>query len=511
MHRQHFFVAALMSCFAAAIVLYSNNGIGQQRAPGPSDAVQDAQTPRQVEAKRPEQQKNNHDQSTIFEGANAPASSPVLESQPDQGKMLGFDFARDPLNAKRPMQPPEEIMKNDIAEKPKVTAAQRKLLEQRYDLKPRLDSTVKMSRGKPIAVGPTARLPKGVTWQSLAQMSSGEIRKQNLFPYPSLPHPKHASGGMVFPQAQIEMFPRLERFDVEFDLPEPFLPEFPPAIFLQSRPELGDVSRGEVVSINNFFRLFKDILTPVQLDGLQFLVTPFPQEEFNPTDDRKTVQPSLGVTCLDCHINGHTTGQFHLNPDDRPQQRRFRLDTVSLRGMFAQQIHGSKRSLRSVEDFTEFEQRTAYFNGDPIRAMKKGVNILDRVRVSHMAQMQNMFDFPPAPKLNPLGRLDPARASESELRGEKVFFGKGQCSTCHVPPFYLDNQMHDLHVERFLNEPPDGPIKTFTLRGIKESPPYLHDGRLLTLEDTVEFFNLVLGLKLSDQEKRDLVAFMRVL
>jgi hypothetical protein len=179
--------------------------------------------------------------------------------------------------------------------------------------------------------------------------------------------------------------------------------------------------------------------------------------------------------------------------------------------VFNQQIHGSKCSLRSVEDFTEFEQRTAYFNGDPIRAMKKGVNLLDRVRVSHMAQMQNMFDFPPAPKLNPLGRLDPAKASQSEMRGEQVFFGKGQCSTCHVPPFYLDHQMHDLHVERFLNELPDGPIKTFTLRGIKESPPYLHDGRLLTLEDTVEFFNLVLGLKLSDQEKTDLVAFMRVL
>jgi cytochrome c peroxidase len=464
-----------------------------------------------VESKRPEQQKTAHDQSDIFSATKAPPSSPVFENQPDQGKMLGFDFARDPLNAKRPMQPAEEIVENDIAERPKVTAAHQKLLEQRYDLKPRPDSSVKMSRGKPLAVGPTARLPKGVTWQNLAQMAPAEIRKRNAFPYPSLPHPKHASGGMVFPQAQIEMFPRLERFDVEFDLPEAFLPEFPPAIFLQTRPELGDVSRGEVVSINNFYRLFKDLLTPVQVDGLQFLVTPFPQEEFNPTDDRKTLQPSLGVACFDCHVNGHTTGQFHLNPDDRPQHRRFRIDTTSLRGMFGQQIHGSKRSLRSVEDFTEFEQRTAYFNGDPIRAMKKGINILDRVRVSHMAQLQNMLDFPPAPKLNGLGRLDPAKATQSELRGEKVFFGKGKCSTCHAPPFYLDNQMHDLHVERFLNEAPDGPIKTFALRGIKESPPYLHDGRLLTLEDTVEFFNLVLGLKLSDQEKKDLVAFMRVL
>jgi cytochrome c peroxidase len=54
-------------------------------------------------------------------------------------------------------------------------------------------------------------------------------------------------------------------------------------------------------------------------------------------------------------------------------------------------------------------------------------------------------------------------------------------------------------------------MKTFTLRGIKDSPPYLHDGRCLTLEDTVEFFNLVQGLQLTAEEKRDLVNFLKVL
>jgi cytochrome c peroxidase len=79
--------------------------------------------------------------------------------------------------------------------------------------------------------------------------------------------------------------------------------------------------------------------------------------------------------------------------------------------------------------------------------------------------------------------------------------------------------MHDLKTERFfkpkmingMNEVGDGSIKTFPLRGIKDSPPYLHDGRLLTLDDTVEFFNLVLGTKLTTEEKRDLVAFLRTL
>ena len=86
-------------------------------------------------------------------------------------------------------------------------------------------------------------------------------------------------------------------------------------------------------------------------------------------------------------------------------------------------------------------------------------------------------------------------------------------------PFYTDNTMHNLRTERFF-EPKsynnclaigDGQIKTFPLHGIKDSPPYLHDGVLLTLEDTVEFHNLVIKTKLSEQEKKDLVAFLRCL
>jgi cytochrome c peroxidase len=480
----------------------------------PHDAVAEAETPREVPVERPEQKKTDHDLSDIFAPGKGLPTTQALADQADQGQFRGFDLYKDPIGAMKPGMTFDEVYKALVAAKPKVMATQQKLLESRYNLEPRLDPAVKMSRGKPLVVGPTARLPEDMNWGALAALGPAEIQKKDIFPYKALPHPAQGGGlgGQVYPQMQIKMFPRLQRYDVDFDLPEAFLPEFPPAMYLQTRPELGDVSRGEVVSINNYYRLFKDILTAVQLDGLRLLVTPFAQEEFNPTDDRKTAEPSLGVTCLDCHVNGHTSGEFHINPDTRPEQRRLRLDTVSLRGMNRQHIHGSKRSLRSVEDFTEFEQRTAYFNGDELHALKKGMNILDRIQVSHMAQMQNMFDFPPAPKLTVTGHLDPAKANESELRGEKLFFGKAQCSVCHPAPFYLDQQMHDLHLERFLkNEAGDGPIKSFTLRGIKDSPPYLHDGRCFTLEDTVEFFNLVLELKLTQEEKQDLVAFMRQL
>jgi cytochrome c peroxidase len=153
-------------------------------------------------------------------------------------------------------------------------------------------------------------------------------------------------------------------------------------------------------------------------------------------------------------------------------------------------------------------------------ATKKGVNVLERgSQVHFMAEFQELLDFPPAPKLGIDGKLDPAQATEAERRGQELFFGKARCAECHVPPYYTDNTMHNLKVERFY-EPrmingrmvsADGPIKTFPLRGIKDSPPYLHDGRLLTLEDTVEFFNLVVGVKLSTEEKSDLVAFLRQL
>ena len=271
---------ALMTTSAALVAVFVGIGRGQQPPRQPTDAVQEAQTPRDVPVARPEQRQTDHDRSGVF-SAPAPSSS-VLDAQPDKGRETGFLFARDPHNAKRLLQTFEEGMKADVADKPAVMAAQRRLLETRYDLTARLDPSARMSRGKPLAVGPTAKLQSGMTWERLGTLSPEDIRSRGLFPYPSLPHPKHATGGQIFPQIQIAMFPRLDRFDVDFDLPEAFLPEFPPAIFLQNRPELGDVSRGEVVSINNFYRLFKDLVTPVQLDGLRLLLTPFPQEEFNP-------------------------------------------------------------------------------------------------------------------------------------------------------------------------------------------------------------------------------------
>lgn len=418
----------------------------------------------------------------------------------------------------------EDIYKDDTDEKDDVLARQKTLLEKRYDLSDNASDVQMSGKRKAVQQGVRVKLPSGATWDRLSSMTPEQIKRQNLFPmgFRPLPHVKHMTGGMVFPKKEIDEIKKqeardLQRFDVDFDLPEHFTPEFPPPMFLTSRPDLGDVSQGQVLTIKNYYKMLYGKITPVQMEGMRLLLTPFPQQQFNQTEDRKVHDPTFGVTCLDCHVNGHTNATFHLNPDTRPQEDRLRIETVSLRGMFNQQIHGSKRSLRSVEDFTEFEQRTAYFDGDQVTAAKKGVSLPNRSdAVSMMAQMQNMFDFPPAPKLDVFGKLIPGKSTENELAGEKIFHGKGRCAECHTGAFFIDNQMHDLHLERFYTTETingqrnmqDGPIKTFTLRGIKDSPPYHHDGRLLTLDDTVEFFNLVLGTKLTKQEKSDLVAFL---
>jgi cytochrome c peroxidase len=421
----------------------------------------------------------------------------------------------------------ETIRGKYVKEKPATEARFKKLLEERYDLSDKpVPGLTSNGRNKPIQGGVRIRL-QGTSWQDLAAMSPEDIKAKDLWPagfYP-LPHDNQAEGGMLFPQFHIDKIKQqdardLTRFDLSYGIPDRFLPEFPPAIYLTTRTDLGDVSKGQVVTTANFYTLFNGILNPKQLEGLRLLVTPFPQQQFNATGDRRSDKPSLGVTCFDCHVNGHTNAATHLVGDIRPQEHRRRIDTPTLRGLNIQRLFGSQRALKTVEDFTEFEQRAAYFDGDPVIATKKGVNVLERgSQVHFMSEFQSILDFPPAPKLDLFGKLDPKKASQEELRGQEVFFGKGQCATCHTPPYYTDNLMHNLKVERFFKEKlidgrlasADGPIKTFPLRGLKDSPPYFHDGRLLTIEDTVEFFNVVLGTKLSEDEKKNLVAFLRVL
>src|SRR6266436_1097785 len=224
------------------------------------------------------------------------------------------------------------IMARMSGEKAAVTREHNAVLNERYDLSNRPAQGVTMDRGKPVQEGVRVKLPAGMTWERLAAMSPDQIRDQNLYPkgfYP-LPHPNHLEGGFVFPHFEIDAIKQqdgrdLKRFDIDFDLPDHFLAEFPPAMFLTQRTDLGDVSQGKLVSLTNFYGLFNGILTPRQLEGLRLLLTPFPQQQFNATDDRRSELPSQGAACFDCHSNGHQNGATHLAPDARPEWFRHRI------------------------------------------------------------------------------------------------------------------------------------------------------------------------------------------
>src|ERR1044072_583612 len=247
-----------------------------------------------------------------------------------------------------PTVPLDVVRRNDEAAKPAVMRRQQNLLNERYDLANRAMPGVMMSGGrKAVQGGVRVKLRAGTTWDSLAQMTPDEIKTKGLLPagFMPLPHVKQSTGGQVFPQEQIDAIGRaedrnLKRFDVDFDLPDHLTPEFPAPIFLSNRPDLGDISGGELLTIRNYYAKVVGILTPVQIEGFGLLLTPFPQEEFNQTEDRKVAEQSDGVACLDCHQNFHTNAAFHLTPDPRPQAARLRLDTTSLRGMFDQPLHG---------------------------------------------------------------------------------------------------------------------------------------------------------------------------
>src|SRR5260370_27718383 len=121
----------------------------------------------------------------------------------------------------------------------KAEGAGAKTTPERYDLSNRPAAGVTMDHAKPVQEGVRVKLPAGATWDGLAGMTPDQIRDRNLFPlgFLPLPHPKHQEGGMVFPRFEINEIKRQEgrdltRFDVDFDIPDHFLPEFPPAIYL---------------------------------------------------------------------------------------------------------------------------------------------------------------------------------------------------------------------------------------------------------------------------------------
>ncbi len=392
-------------------------------------------------------------------------------------------------------------------QKPRLMAECEQYMQGRFDFHGRAIEGATQSGGKPVMLGPVARLPKGLaSYEALAAMSPAAIKEKGAFPYKPLAHPLQSTAHMLFPEQWLKAHPEHRRIDCDFDMPDDYLPEYPPPMFLTTHKELGDMTQGREVTLGNYYEIFNGLLTGEQMEGLKELLRPTATTWFNHTQHRVTKEPSAGVACFSCHVNGHTNGAIELAPDSRPNEARLRVDTPTMRGNFNLQLLSSKRSIRSTDHFSEVEE---YFDGSP-GELGQPIGLANRQRqlTNRMGDFNAILDNPPAPKLSPMMTLYPDEATAAELRGEKLFHGKAQCAKCHYGPQFVDDYMHDLQVERFYQGRPEGPIKTFPLRGIKDTPPYLHDGRCPTLHDAVEFFNLVLELKLTKQEKEDLVAYM---
>ncbi len=281
--------------------------------------------------------------------------------------------------------------------KPRVMEERRKYMAQRYNFGAEVTTEVTMTRGKPLPVGPVSRLPKGVaSWGELAAMAPTEILRRDLFPlgFRPLSHPLHTVGHQLFPQIWIKFHPEHQRFDVDFDIPETYLPEFPPPLFLTTRPDLGDVSRGHEITQANFRELFEGILTPEQFEGLRLLVTKFPTSWFNQTKHRVTENPVRGTACFDCHVNGHTSGAIALDPATRPTLARTRVDTPTLRGNHNMQLLSSRRSIRATDHFAEVEE---YFDGDISLQPQLGGRQLDKPSTNRMGDFNAIIAWPPAP------------------------------------------------------------------------------------------------------------------
>ena len=139
-------------------------------------------------------------------------------------------------------EPFSAILSRLSAQKPAVEREHMAVVNERYDLTNRPAAGVTMDRTKPVQEGVRVKLVSGTTWDSLAGMTPEQIRDRNLFPpgFLPLPHPKHQEGGFVFPRFLIDEIKRQEgrdltRFDVDYDIPDHFLPEFPPAMYLNQR------------------------------------------------------------------------------------------------------------------------------------------------------------------------------------------------------------------------------------------------------------------------------------
>ena len=321
-----------------------------------------------------------------------------------------------------------EFMRMCVQNKPKVMDERQKYMVSRYDFSGAVSGEVTMTRGKSVPLGPVVRLPAGVkSWTDLAAMGTEEIRKKGLFPLGFMPlsHPLHTVGHQLFPQSWTNVHPDHETIRRRVRHPRHLLPEFPPPLFLTTRPDLGDVSRGYEITQANFRELFDGIITPEQMEGSAAARHQISHHLVQPDEASVTEKPVRGTACFDCHVNGHTNGAIAMDPATRPT---LAAHPRSIRPPCAgtTTICSSAPGGRSVRPITSPRSRNI--------STATSASSLRLAAVSSIAPSTNrMGDFnaiiawPPAPKLDRFGRLIASKATPSELAGRGALPGKARC------------------------------------------------------------------------------------
>jgi YVTN family beta-propeller protein len=196
------------------------------------------------------------------------------------------------------------------------------------------------------------------------------------------------------------------------------------------------------------------------------------------------------MSCQSCHTDGHANGQMNDNFSDRSFGAPKRVlsllgvkDTLPL--AWSGQVTTLERQIHnSVENTMQREETLA------------------KEDVKAIAAYVNSLELPP-----PLELLRAARDPAAIERGRLVF-EKHDCSRCHAPPTYTTPEAYDVGLKdsqgaREFNPP--------SLRGLSHRGPYLHDNSAATVEEVFSKVRHPSEAEYTDEETRDLAAFLRSL
>jgi cytochrome c peroxidase len=222
---------------------------------------------------------------------------------------------------------------------------------------------------------------------------------------------------------------------------------------------------------------------------------------------RDTSAARTGESCESCHTNGTTNPNvgtiLHVNENGHT----FGRDPISLVGV------GDTPPYRWIGDVPTLPQqvvstiKTFFVNGPTQSDATTGQQAA--ALVAYLDQIK------PATT-----SFDQGTMSAAALRGEVLFQGKGGCIACHGGPLFTDNKEHNTLVPNVpgWDDPgaaiPPGAFNTPTLRDIRNSAPYMHNGVFKTLRDVIDFYNTrssIAPLGLTSSEEDDLVAYMEAL